>query len=114
MNRAMTREDTTREVVRRLVEYYAPERVYLIGSTARGEDRPDSDLDFVVVLPDDAPREKVIGGQIHQRLRGVPAAVDVAPFRRSTFEARSQWLMSLPAIALREGKLEYDASTIAG
>jgi predicted nucleotidyltransferase len=113
MDTAMTREDTIREIVRRLVEYYQPERVYLIGSTARGEDRPDSDLDFVVVLPDDAPREKVIGGQIHQRLRGVPAAVDVIPFRRSTFEARSNWLMSLPAIALREGRLEYDASTVA-
>jgi predicted nucleotidyltransferase len=113
MGTAMTRQDTVREIVRRLVEYYQPERIYLIGSTARGEDRPDSDLDFVVVLPDDAPREKVIGGHIHQRLRGVSAAVDVIPFRRSTFEARSNWLMSLPAIALREGRLEYDASALA-
>ncbi len=110
---AMRREDAVQDVVARLVEYYQPERIYLIGSTARGEDRPDSDLDFVVVLPDDAPREKVIGGEIHQRLRGIPAAVDVIPFRRSTFEARATWLMSLPAIALREGKLEYDASAVA-
>jgi predicted nucleotidyltransferase len=113
MDTAMTREDTIREVLRRLIDYYQPERIYLIGSTARGEDRPDSDLDFVVVLPDDAPREKVIGGHIHQRLRGIPAAVDVIPFRRSAFEARSNWLMSLPAIALREGKLAYDASALA-
>ncbi len=109
----MTRQETIRDVVARLVEYYRPERIYLIGSTARGEDRPDSDLDFVVVLPDAAPREKVIGGEIYQRLRGVPAAVDVIPFRRSVFEARAAWLMSLPAIALREGKLEYDASAVA-
>ena len=108
----MRREDAIQDVVARLVEYYAPERIYLIGSTARGEERPDSDLDFVVVLPDDAPREKVIGGEIHQRLRGISAAVDVVPFRRSTFEARATWLMSLPAIALREGKLEYDASAV--
>ena len=113
MDTAMRREDVIREILRRLVEYYQPERIYLIGSTARGEDRPDSDLDFVVVLPDDAPREKLIGGQIYQRLRGIPAAVDVIPFRRSTFEARSNWLMSLPAIALREGRLEYDASALA-
>jgi predicted nucleotidyltransferase len=109
----MRRKDAVQDVVARLVEYYQPERIYLIGSTARGEDRPDSDLDFVVVLPDDAPREKVIGGEIHQRLRGIPAAVDVIPFRHSTFEARAAWLMSLPAIALREGKLEYDASAVA-
>lgn len=100
----MTRKEIVREVVARLIDYYRPERIYLIGSTARGDDRPDSDLDFVVVLPDDAPREKVVGGQVHQRLRGIPASVDVVPFRRSTFEARASWLMSLPAIALREGK----------
>ena len=108
----MTREETVREVVRRLVEYYEPQRVYLIGSTARGEDRPESDLDFVVVLPDNAPREKLIGGEVHRKLRGIPAAVDVVPFRRSTFEARAGWLMSLPAIALREGRLEYDATAV--
>ncbi len=106
----MTREQTIQEIVAGLVEYYRPERIYLIGSTARGEDRPNSDLDFIVVLPDDAPREKIVGGQVHRILRGVPASVDVVPFRRSTFEARAGWLMSLPAIALREGKLQYDAS----
>ncbi|SRR5712692_9914248 len=109
----MTREDAVREVVRRLVDYYQPERIYLIGSTARGEHRPDSDLDFVVVLSDDASREKLIGGGIHRRLRGIPSAVDVVAFRRSTFEARAKWLMTLPAIALREGKLEYDASALS-
>ena len=109
----MTRQDAIQEVVKRLLEYYQPERIWLIAPTARAEDRPDSDLDFVAVLPDDAPREKVIWGEIHQKLRGIPAAVDVIPFRRSTFEARAAWLMSLPAIALREGKLEYDASAVA-
>lgn len=107
----MNRSEIIRDVVARLVAHYQPERIYLIGSTARGDDRPDSDLDFVVVLPDDAPREKVIGGEIHRKLRGVAAAVDVVPFRRSTFEARAGWLMSLPAIALREGKLQYESST---
>lgn len=105
----MNREDVVRDVVARLVAYYQPERIYLIGSTARGEDRPESDLDFVVVLPDDAPREMLTGGQVHRKLRGVPAPVDVVPFRRGTFEQRAEWLMSLPAIALREGKLEYEA-----
>jgi len=33
----------------RLVEYYQPLKVYLFGSTARGEGGPDSDLDFCVV-----------------------------------------------------------------
>ena len=89
MGGGVTREAAIREVVSRLIDHYQPERIYLIGSTARGEDRPDSDLDFVVVLPENAPREKVIGGEIHRKLRGIPASVDVIPFRCGTFEARS-------------------------
>jgi predicted nucleotidyltransferase len=34
------------EVVRRLVDLYQPERVYLFGSAARGDSGPDSDLDL--------------------------------------------------------------------
>jgi predicted nucleotidyltransferase len=104
----MTREQAIQEITRRLVSYYQPERIYLIGSTARGEERAESDLDFVVVVPDGTPRTKMFGG-IQQRLLDVPFAVDVVPFRRSAFQERSGWVMSLPAIALREGKLLYDA-----
>lgn len=34
-----------------------PDRIYLFGSAARGDAAPDSDYDFMVVLPDDTPRE---------------------------------------------------------
>jgi predicted nucleotidyltransferase len=37
------------------VEVYHPWRLYLFGSTARGDAGPDSDYDFMVVVPDDAP-----------------------------------------------------------
>ena len=85
----MTRDDTVSEVVRRLVEHYRPERICLFGSSARGEARPDSDLDFLVVLPDDTPREVLFDGSVYQRLWNIPLAVDVVPFRRRTFEERS-------------------------
>lgn len=35
----------------RLVERYAPEKVILFGSLARGEGRRDSDADILVVMP---------------------------------------------------------------
>ena len=81
-----------------------------MGSTARGENRQNSDLDFLVVVSDDIPREKLLGGDIHLKLYGIGIPVDVIPVRRSTFEARSNWIMSLPAIALREGVLVYDVA----
>jgi predicted nucleotidyltransferase len=38
------------DLVTRLVEGFAPERVVLFGSVARGDDGPDSDIDLLVVL----------------------------------------------------------------
>jgi predicted nucleotidyltransferase len=46
------------EIVRRLVEAYEPERIYLFGSKARGDAGPDSDFDLIVIVPDDAPSER--------------------------------------------------------
>ncbi|MFY9726312.1 MAG: nucleotidyltransferase domain-containing protein [Bryobacteraceae bacterium] len=37
------------ELVHRLRELYRPERIYLFGSTARGESDPDSDYDLMLV-----------------------------------------------------------------
>ena len=121
-DRAMRREEpaqevdrtaTVREVVRRLVDYFSPEQIYLFGSTARGEGRRDSDLDFLVVLPDTAPSHLLVSGKEYELFSGLRVAVDVVPWTRSRFEARKDWLMSLPAIALREGKLLYDARSQA-
>ena len=109
----MSREDLVREIVNRLVGYFQPDRIYLFGSGARGEERPGSDLDFLVLLPDGAPRELLLSGREYERLAGIPVPVDVVPIRRSTFEARKDWLMSLPAIALREGRIVYDAQSTA-
>ena len=39
------------EMVQRLIEALRPERIYLFGSTARGEAGPDSDYDLLVVVP---------------------------------------------------------------
>ncbi len=101
------------EIVARLVGYFQPERIYLFGSAARGEDRPGSDLDFLVLLPDESPRELLLSGREYERLSGIPVPVDIVPIRRSTFEARKNWLMSLPAIAVREGRIVYDAQPTA-
>ncbi len=53
-------------------------RVYLFfGSKARGESGSDSDLDFCIVLPDDAPPSLFRDRSIHKRFWGLQAPVDV-------------------------------------
>lgn len=109
----MNREEIIAEVTRRLVDYFHPERIYLFGSAARGEFGPDSDLDFCVVLPDDAP-EHLYGPGAHRALWEIGTAVDVVRWPASDFDARGTHVAaSLPAAVLREGKLLYDARRIA-
>jgi len=61
-----------------------------------------------VIVPETAPKTLLISGREYERLSGIPIAVDVVPMRRSTFEARRHWLMSIPALALSQGRLVYD------
>jgi hypothetical protein len=109
----MTRDEAIAEITRRLVEYYHPERIYLFGSVARGEDGLDSDLDFCVVLPDDAP-ESLYRPGVHRALWGIGTAADVVRWPSSDFDTRAAYVRaSLPATISREGKLLYDARRVA-
>jgi predicted nucleotidyltransferase len=110
----MTREEAITEITRRLVEACQPVRVYLFGSEARGDAGPDSDLDFLVVVPDDAPEDVIRGRRLSQAIRGIAHAADVIPWRRSDFEGRAAYVVaSLPATVVREGRLLYDAERMA-
>ncbi|MDR7523505.1 MAG: nucleotidyltransferase domain-containing protein [Armatimonadota bacterium] len=97
------------EVVRRLVEAYRPERIYLFGSFARGEAGPDSDYDLLVIVPDDAPQEHKDSKLAYRVLWGTGTAADVIVWERSRFERRARVVCSLPAIVLREGTLLHVA-----
>jgi predicted nucleotidyltransferase len=97
------------EVVRRLVEAYRPERIYLFGSVARGDAGPDSDYDLMVVVPDDAPREMQDCDLAYRALRGLGIAKDVLVWTRGAFEERLPLKASLPSTILREGKLLHAA-----
>ena len=97
------------EVVRRLVAAYAPERIYLFGSVARGEAGPVSDYDLLVIAPDDAPPERQGSDLAYRALRGTGIAADVLVWKRSAFERRKHVVTSLPATVLREGKLIHAA-----
>jgi predicted nucleotidyltransferase len=109
---AMSRDQTIAEITRRLVEYFHPERVYLFGSAARGESGPDSDLDFCVVLPDDAPSSLYRPG-VHRILWDLGTAADVVRWPASDFDMRAaNAKASLPATISREGKVVYYARRI--
>jgi predicted nucleotidyltransferase len=97
------------EIVARLRNAYAPERIYLFGSHARGEAGPDSDLDILVVVNDDAPADRRVSRLAYQALRGTGVAADVLVWTRSYFEGRRHLRASLSATVASEGRLLYAA-----
>jgi len=97
------------EVVRRLVETYHPWRVYLFGSTARGDAGPDSDYDLMVVVPDDVPPRLQDCKMGYRALSGLGIAKDILVWTRSEFEKRLHLKASLPSTVVDEGKLLYAA-----
>jgi hypothetical protein len=113
MQAALSKQQAIEEITHRLIDYFQPERIYLFGSAARGDEGPDSDLDFGVVLPDDAP-EGLYRPGVDRALWGVGTAADVVRWPASDFDARAAHVAaSLPATILREGRLLYDARRVA-
>jgi uncharacterized protein len=97
------------EVVRRLVEVYHPERIYLFGSTARGDAGPDSDYDLMVILPDEAPPDLQRGDPGYRAIRGTGVAADLHVWPKSYFDRQLHLKASFPSTIVREGKLLYGA-----
>ncbi len=74
----MTAEEIQRlkEIVRPVAERYGVERVSLFGSRARGEERPDSDYDFLVSCPNIRSLFK-LGGLLNSLEDALTASVDI-------------------------------------
>lgn len=103
------RDQALAEIVRRLVEAYQPERIYLFGSRARGDRGTDSDYDLMVVVADSVPPERRRSRLAYEVLRGTGTAADVLVWRRKAFESRLHLRASLPYTVLSEGRLLYAA-----
>ena len=97
------------EIVRRLVEAYQPERIYLFGSHARGEAGPDSDYDLMVVVPETASPERHGSRLAYEVLWGVGTAADVLVWTKDAFAGQLHLRASLPSTIMSEGRLLYAA-----
>ncbi len=96
-------------MVRRLVDAFQPERIYLFGSRGRGEAGPDSDYDLMVVVPDSELSGLKREQMAYRILRGVGAPKDVLVWTKDEFERRLHLAASLPATIEREGTAVYVA-----
>ena len=97
------------ELVRRIVDGYRPERLYLFGSRGREESEAGSDYDLLMVLPKlDVPAYR-IAQEAHGLVWGLGISADILVWSREEFDRRVQVKASLPATVLREGMLLHAA-----
>jgi predicted nucleotidyltransferase len=94
-------------MVRRIVEQFHPERIILFGSHARGDAGPDSDVDFLVVMPVEGPtRRKAV--EIGVALHGFGVAKDIIVTTPEAFAWRKDVVGTIEWPAVREGRVLYD------
>lgn len=96
------------EVVRRLVDLFTPERIYLFGSQERGEASEDSDYDVMVVVPESDQPPYKRAQKAYSVLWGVGIPVEVIVFTRDQFDRQSSIVASLAATVQREGRVLYE------
>jgi predicted nucleotidyltransferase len=96
------------EIIRRIVEVAQPEQIILFGSAARGEMRPNSDLDLLVVKQGTFHRGRLTEA-IYMSLIGVGQAVNVIVVTTEDVERYRNSHPLVIAPALREGKVVYAA-----
>ncbi|MFH0965458.1 MAG: nucleotidyltransferase domain-containing protein [Planctomycetota bacterium] len=103
-SRSLRRE--IRRMTDRIVRKFRPEKIILFGSHARGEGRPDSDVDLLVVMPvRGSKREKAV--EIGVALHHIRVPKDIIVTTPEEFEWRKEIVGTIERPAATEGKVLY-------
>lgn len=105
----MPEKDIIQVMTERIVAGFAPERIILFGSQARGDAGPRSDIDLLVVFSE-VPDKRQAAIRIRQALADLPAAKDVFITTPQEIQQRGDLVGSVLRPALREGKVLYERS----
>lgn len=97
-----------RSIAQRLEQSVSPQKIYLFGSFARGEEQLDSDYDFYLVMPDSVSDTLSVSQNAYLSLRGMKRRpVDIVVGSASAFEERKK-RKTLENIIDREGIVLYE------
>jgi uncharacterized protein len=97
------------DAVERIVRQFNPLQIILFGSWARGDARPDSDLDLLVVLPE-VKNKRQVTVRNGNALSNLPISKDIVVTTPEEIAERGQIIGDVLRPALREGKVVYEHS----
>jgi predicted nucleotidyltransferase len=101
-------DDVVQEIVNRIVRVAHPRTIVLFGSAARGEMRPDSDLDFLVIVAGPVHRGRLTQA-IYLDLIGVGYPADIVVVDTDDVVRYRGNRNTVIGPALDEGKIVYAA-----
>lgn len=98
---------TLKDMVKRIVEKFDPDRIILFGSRARGDHRPDSDIDLLVVMPvDGSVRDKRV--EIRVALNSMHVAKDIVVVTPDQYRRWRDVPGTIVYPAIQEGRIVYE------
>jgi predicted nucleotidyltransferase len=94
----------------RIAREFRPLQILLFGSHARGEAHRDSDVDLLVVMPDETRgvRQRETAVAILNALRDLPVFKDIVVTTPGEIAERREVVGTVLRLALQEGKLLYE------
>ena len=99
--------ETIDAVAKVIIENFHPERIILFGSYATGTPTPDSDLDLLVVMDTEQPRNKR-SLPIRLMFNPVPCAMDILVYTPAEVEKWNGATNHIVTEAFLDGKVIYD------
>lgn len=100
-------EATLNEIIRRLVAALDPQMIWLFGSRGRGDARPDSDFDLLVVAKENGGFDSDDYDKVYAPLMGTGIGADVLPCDNETYIASLGLRTSIVYRIVNEGRLIY-------
>jgi predicted nucleotidyltransferase len=95
------------EIVDRIVRTIHPQKIILFGSWARGDARPDSDLDILVIAESSEPR-CTRSSPLYGVLSDILIAMDIVVYTPEEVAEWSEVQAAFITTAVREGKVLYE------